>query len=173
MAESQRKSVGSKGFSGWQEPQYPSGYHLTEGAIVGTTSGGDMVLGFDFALASELRNSQYYSIEDLRVTVFEQAESNLELSIVNFDSAITTRFSVRVEGTDSGFGSAEPHVVRGLQGLFLGRQASASAVTSVDITANNNDGVLMRVFLAGYIWSSRSTNVPGGPQRPLTGMYRS
>lgn len=173
MAVAIRRDVRYRGFSGWDEPQFPSGYHLTEGDLLGDATGGDMVLHFDFARASEVRNSQYFSLEDVRVRMLAGATQFIALSIVNFESAITTSIALQVRATGANEASLEAGLGAELRGLFLGRQAGAGANTSVDFTMDNVDGILTRVMIGGYVWSARSTSVPGGPQRPLTGPYRS
>lgn len=172
MAVAQRVDVAYRKFSGWQEPQFPSGYHLTEGAMIGDATGGDQVLLFDFSRSTEQRNSQYYSIEEIRIAKFEPTADNIELEIVNFDSAITTRMHLELVNTQSGFGSLSARDVAAIRGIFLGQQSSPTGNTSVSITMDNTDTILVRMLLGGYVWSARSTAVPGGPQRPLTGLYR-
>jgi len=170
MAVEQRQDVAYRGFSGYEDPRYPTGMHLTEGAVIGDASGGDKVLIFDFSTVAAPRNSQYYSLDELRITNFAAAAAVGELAIVNFDSSVTTRFAIELVVTDVAFGSLQLHDYL-KRPLFLGRQRSRTAATSISISFNNVDTILLRAYIAGYVWSARSTNVPGGPQRPPTGIY--
>jgi len=173
MAVLTTKDVAYRGFSGYEDPRYPSGFHRTDGTVIGDASGGDVVLAFAFARATEDRNSQYYSIEDVRMTNFTLNGINVQVAVVNFETSVTDRFAMRVEATQAGFSSVPVEDTAAFNGLFIGRQASPTADTTVTFTLDNVDGILLRVMLAGYVWSARSTAVPGGPQRPPTGLYRS
>lgn len=172
MAVEQRKAVEYRGFSGFEEPQFPTGYHRTEGAMIGDGTGGDQVLLFDFALATEQRNSQYYSLEELSITRFNSGSVTAEMEVVNFDSSVTTRYSLVLTPNQVAFACLRIDDAQQIHGLFLGRQASPSGNMSVSFSHDNTDTILTRVLIGGYVWSARSTNVPGGPQRPPTGLYR-
>lgn len=172
MATIARVDVLARGFSGFPEPQHPSGYYRVDGVMIGDASGGDSVLAFDFALSSSLRNSQFYSLEDVRLTSFQSNSGTLEMAVVNLDSPVTSRFALEMKATLAGFTSLLTDQLEGIRGLFLGRQDTPSANASVTFTINNTDTILTRVMIAGYIWGARSANLSGGPQRPPTGVYR-
>lgn len=173
MAVEQRKDLEYRGFSGYEDPRYPSGMYEVEGAMIGDATGGNMVLLFDYSLATSPFNSQFYSLEDIRITTFQAVDALAELAVVNFDSSVTTRYTMELVANESGFASLRLNDALAVIGLFLGRQSSRSANMSLSITLDNDDTILTRAFIAGYLWSARSVAVPGGPQRPPTGLYRS
>ena len=54
--------------------------------------------------------------------------------------------------------------------VFLG---SARKDVNVDLSfdVDNNDGLGFSVFVQGYFWGPGAVNAPGGPQRPVAGLY--
>jgi len=161
-------------FSGWQEPQFPSGYWQGSARVIGDATGGDMSGQINFSRVTEPFNSQYYSWEELMVTTDEEATVPLGILIANFGLVTPVtgrRYTMFVTGDNSGNASVEG-VQMGLLPIFLGQQASANSAVSITIIRNNDNLDVMDILIGGYVWDVRSTSVPGGPQRPPTGLYR-
>lgn len=165
--------VRARKFSGYEDPRYPTGYHRTDFSVIGDATGGLAIAQLDFAKVSELRNSQYYSLDELRIVMFVGAIHIAEMEIFNFDSLVTTRWSLALAVSDTGFASMSLQELGQATGIFLGQQEGPLAATAIQISVTNINGVLLRAMAGGYIWSARSTSVEGGPQRPPTGLYRS
>jgi len=160
-------------FSGFDEPQYPSGYWRGGGISVGDASGGDHALQIEFAKATGLRNSQYFSLEQLMITVAAGPfAANVQVSNMDIYGTVTAFIWVAdlpaAEGNQAGLAG------RGLAGfrkLWLGQQVTPDTVAALAITIDNTLNEIMIASAEGYVWSARSTAVPGGPQRPPTGLY--
>lgn len=155
-------------FSGYEEPALPTGFHNTAGASTGDLTGGINVVQFNFASASGLFNSQYYSLEQVMVNEIATGGSIIGLSIVNFDGLQPNVYSLTLVGNEFSRSNLE---FRSMPKLFLGQQQSVSTVACISFIVTNVDTVAIQVHIQGYIWSARSTSVPGGPQRPANGLY--
>ncbi len=164
-------------FSGWEEPQFPSGYWIANARVTGDGTAGDMLVQANFSEASGLRNSQYYSLEEISLSIAQAASETVRMAIVNFDlgaGVVNSRQYTLVLVVDQILSaSLEPDRIGALLGTFLGDQISPNTAMAITMGLDNVSGVPMDLFMGGYVWSARSTNVPGGPQRPPTGLYRS
>lgn len=166
----------SRIFSGYEDPRYPSGYWLGEAAVVGDGSGGDMTNQIDFAKSTGQTNSQFYSLEELAVFQSTATVDVIDMLIANFDLGPTLtgfRYTLPLvvnQGTGAGL---VPSEANGLLGKFLGRQSNPNTALSLSFILDNVSGTTFSVRVGGYIWDARSTAVPGGPQKPPTGLYRS
>jgi len=173
------RAIRARLFSGYEDPRYPTGMWTASRAVTGDGTGGDMSVQINFALATELRNSQYYSLEEL--TIFQGAVGDDigELLIANFDiGSVPTVgdarvYSLTLLANQAGGGALTPAESLFFQGLMIGRQANPNTATSISFTIDNVDLRVLTMTLGGYVWSARSTAIPGGPQRPPTGIYRS
>lgn len=168
--------VNVREFSGWNEPQFPSGYWSAGGQVLGDASGGSMGIQVNFSRATSLRNSQFYSLEQFSAWQQVGTLDNAHLSFANFDlgrgSGIERKFSVVFIATQAGFSPIQGSDITALRGLFLGRQFDPNTTTSMSLLMDNNNTVFVNLRAEGYIWDARSVAVAGGPQRPLTGLYR-
>ncbi len=159
-------------FSGFDEPQWPSGYWVGQGAVTGDATGGDMTMQITFNPVTALFNSQYYSLEQMFVNQVSQNSDIMGMLMANFDRG-SALYHLSLVGTQSAQGNLELGDALNMRGLFLGQQRSPNSAQSISLTLDNVDGIVLTAKLEGYVWSARSTSVPGGPQRPPTGLYRS
>lgn len=161
-------------FSGYDEPQFPTGMWVGTPQVTGDGSAGDMVAQLNFTEATSFRNSQYYSLEQLVVTFNAAISSNLRLAITNMDSDIPNvswRYSIELLLDQSGSASMRLRDAMAVKGIFLGQQRTVDSAAGMSFSQDNDDGQVLSVIAQGYVWSARSTAVPGGPQRPPTGLY--
>jgi len=125
-------------------------------------------------LATAQFNSQYYSWEDVMISLDE--ETNVLISVLVANMGIVgdvtgRRYTIPVLANNGGFAGMEGKQSP-LLPIFLGQQNSPSSTTSISFSRDNDNLDVLDVQIGGYIWSARSTSVPGGPQRPPTGLYR-
>lgn len=159
-------------FSGWDEPQFPSGYWLGEGTVTGDATGGDMVAQIDFAKATGLRNSQYYSLERIMANQAGVGSGDaMDLQVANF-GGFAPRYTLRLDADQALQSNLRLELAQAMYGLFLGQQEAPNSVMNLSFILDNVDTIVVTVKIEGYVWSARSTAVPGGPQRPPTGLYR-
>jgi len=161
-------------FSGYEDPRFPSGMWLGEGLVTGDGSGGDMTVQIDFSKAEGLRNSQYYSLEELFAIKGVNVSTTVDVLITNFDvgdETIGRRYQLLVLSNEGGVAALPMGDGWGTLRMFLGQQSTPNSAQSISFIMDNVNGIDWGVRIGGYVWSARSTSVPGGPQRPPTGLY--
>ncbi|KKL53336.1 hypothetical protein LCGC14_2276450 [marine sediment metagenome] len=164
--------IGYRKFSGYEDPALPSGFWFGAATTTGDATGGTNTLQFDFTKSTGLFNSQYYSLEQIMVNQAAATSPAMALLIANFELTGGMRYSLPLltnEGSNAGL---IPSNTGGLVPLFLGQQRAVNTAMSISFTLTNDDTVVITVMIQGYVWSVRSTSVPGGPQRPVNGLYR-
>ena len=168
--------IASRKFSGYEEPQYPSGMWVAHAIVTGNATGGDMTVQINIIPAASFRDSQYYSLEQFMATIDVAASQNGRLLMSNLDlggSVSGQLYTLPLLLNSSGGASLRPSDIQSWLPLFLGQQSSFNSATSLSFSLDNDDGQIVMVQAQGYIWGPRSTAVPGGPQRPPTGLYKS
>jgi len=162
-------------FSGYQQPELPTGFWVGAGIVTGVGGGGDMVIQIDFVKATSLRDSQYYSLEEVMIELAAATAVVGRFAITNmgiFNPVTASIFTLPLVVHESVGAALQPEVSNGLRGLFLGQQSNPNAAVSISYGVDDLSGSTMSMKLGGYVWSARATNVPGGPQRPAGGLYR-
>lgn len=166
--------IAFRSFSGYEDPRYPSGFWRAEGQVLGNATGGDMSVQIDFAKSSSLQNSEFYSLEEISLFQPTATGHTVGMLIANLDAGSAVgarRYSLILIANQAGTNGLDPASRLGILGLYLGRQSAPASATSLTFGLDNNDGISFNVVIGGYIWSARSANVSGGPQRPPTGLY--
>ena len=160
-------------YRGYDEPQFPTGIWRVHGSNTGDATGGQNTIQCDFSKSSQPFNSQLYSLEQLMLG-HSVAAQGVEVALANFEvsliSAIYTANIVANEGTTPAAISAES--LNAFRGLWLGQAVNRSTAQNIRFTIDNGNGEIFRVLAYGYVWSARSINAPGGPQRPPSGLFR-
>lgn len=162
-------------FSGWDEPQFPSGFWRGGGLSLGDATGGDNTVQINFATGGSQFNSQYYSLEQLMVNVPGTGGVNVGIQISNLDlfPGITSyNYTVILDGNEGNTESLAGRELPGFRGLWLGQQFTPNSSAAISFSLDNTNAEIFLVAAQGYVWGARSTGVPGGPQRPPTGLYR-
>lgn len=55
--------------------------------------------------------------------------------------------------------------------LWLGRGASAGPAATLSFRSVNTNTFKISIYALGYMWTTGATNVPGGPRRPMSGVF--
>lgn len=159
-------------YRGFDEPQFPTGIWRAQKTVTGDGSGGQASIQLDFSKASQAFNSQLYSLEQLMMS-HSVAGQNAEMRLANFDqSEVVPVYTVVIlanEGTIPAAISAEQ--VEAYRALWLGQANVADTAQSLTFSIDNGNGEVTSVLAYGYVWSARSINAPGGPQRPPQGLF--
>jgi len=170
-------SVRYRFFPGFPDDSLPIGYWAVSGLTLGDASGGTREVQLEFNPATAPRGAVFFSLEQVTVHDGNNAAKQGEFRTVNMDPipglsavAITNRWAGDLE---AGAASAmlNPATQTVLRGWWLGRQAVAAVATQFRFLTTNSDLNILTVTAQGYLWGPRSQNAPGGPSRPLQGLY--
>lgn len=166
-------------FAGHPQPEYPIGIWKGGGTITGDASGGDATFQIFFSRGTQRFNNQLFSLELLNVASTAASAAAMLVRLVNFgidpeDGLLipTQQFAVRMIVTEGGNSAIDPESVNAVKGLLLGRQTTPDSQMNINFIVDNGNGEITGVVAYGYVWGARSSNAPGGPQRPLTGLFR-
>jgi len=168
--------VFTRRFRGYDDPRYPTGIWVAQGISTGDASGGDNTFQANFNSSVQPLNSQFYNLEQLSIGG-STTVATVAILVANFDTlsptALAQTYSVDLRATqDAGIFALTPQSIEAMRGLWLGQQSVRGTTQGIAITVENNDLEILRVTLQGYIWSARSINADGGPQRPPSRMFR-
>lgn len=169
-------NVVNRRFRGYDDPRYPTGIWLGQGITTGDASGGDNTLQLQFGSIGQVRNSQFYNLEQVSIGG-STTVATVAITMGNFDNVVTaslvSTYSADLRATqDAGIFALTPQSIEGLRGLYIGQQSVEGTALAIAITVENNDLEVIRATLQGYIWSARSINADGGPQRPPSRLFR-
>lgn len=159
-------------FAGYPDPSLPSGTWTAQTLSVGDGSSGQNEIDLVFSPSAAPFDSQYYSLEHFAVTTTLQTNTQGDLRIINLGAFILARaysFGLLRDAANS-----EAHVQGrsyALLPIFLGQQQAQATTTLVAFRLPNIDTEVLTFSGEGYYWSVRSLNAPGGPSRPVQGLY--
>lgn len=75
-----------------------------------------------------------------------------------------------VRANDAGT-TADLPLLNALTRLFIGRAADDGTAGTIAFQTSNDDGETNDVTVTGYLWTPGAINAPGGPRRPLEGVF--
>lgn len=150
---------------------FPSGVWISAGAVTGDATGGVRQLSMLFNEQpswSELISLEQYSTFDDEQT----NQRDVLIHAAGFDNEIPN--GIRQRWVIPMFQAANEQSISPseLHGLFLGGQAIPTVSTSLLWEINNSDGNVFEVVAQGYIWTAEARSIPGGPQIPVTSLFR-
>lgn len=154
-------------FSGYEDPGLPSGFWFANGVVIGDATGGTQVAQINIAEATNQFNSQYYSLEAISITLARAANFDLRLAIFNMDRVFEYTITLSLNATASNMLPRDTEMLP----LYIGQAGLANTAAGLSFALPNVDTDLLSVHVEGYVWSARSTSVPGGPRRPSEGLY--
>ena len=169
--------IGYRPYGAYADPSLPAGLWIGGGVVVGDASGGDRQIRIIFALASQLRVSSAFSLEQVTMDLTDNSAQGVEFRCSNLDKDVSDvtgrnlRFVLATAGASAGDSFLPLRELSGLP-FWLGRQSGSNIETSMTLIIPNTDGEEFSATCQGYYWSQRSISVPSGPRRPVGGFYK-
>ena len=165
-------------FRGYEDPALPDGYWAAHAALLGDASGGLQSINIRISTAAQPSASLIWSMEQLAIHSAVGGGVNLRIDYGGFDvfpvgistSALVKLLHVQLNDLGTAAGGSGLKLEDSAVPVFLG---SARKDVNVDLSfdVDNNDGLGFSVFVQGYFWGPGAVNAPGGPQRPVAGLY--
>lgn len=158
------------GFAGARDP---IGHWHQATANTGDATGGSNVINLVFQQqAAPNLDPQIYSVEQVAVQLDAAPFSNVRIrSVVMGDLSGADGYVCGVNAAGSqDFGAIAGSNLTWLP-IFLGSARTQGSTTALEFAMDNVDTQNLIVSAQGYIWGSRSRSAPGGPRRPVGGMY--
>jgi len=164
-------AIGYEFFPGFEDPSLPSGIWKGSMVAVGDASGGVVETDLVFSPIGPL-NTRYYSLDQAMATYSDGGGDRLgTTSVINLGQLQTRRYngimrlaadasSQQVQGRDWAF-----------LPIFLGAQINPAATSLVSFKTVNTLNEILSFTAMGYFWQARAGNAPGGPSRPVQGVF--
>jgi len=158
-------------FPGYLDPSLPGGTWLGSSTATGDGSGGVVEVDLVTSPATAPFDSLFYSLEKISVTYTFGTAGAGRLQILNLGQIISRIFAfpLVLDPDASNLDIAGRDFA--LFPLFLGQQINRNATSAIAFQADNQNAETLRFQAEGYYWDVESANAPGGPSRPVQGMY--
>jgi len=162
-------------FAGYDDPSLPQGIWQGQVSAVGDASGGIQSAAIIFNDTNAPRDPNFYSLDEMSASqgpsvagavIAFMSLLNMGGSGLSVARSYATTLSV-FNGTDVAM------ITRAMSfmPIFLGRQTATGANTNIQFVVPNDNGSTLVFSAMGYWWGPRSINAPGGPSRPLQGIF--
>jgi len=171
-----RAHVARRSWRGYDDPGLPVGSYITQGAVTGNMSGGNMLVIFEFREEGQAASGRFYNIEQMEVHCTADPTRNIFMQSTNFDiigaaGLINRNWAAELENNANGI-SAMVTIRQFPLPIFLGIAAPVPSLSAqVEVGTPNIDLEAFTATLQGYIWEPRSVLSEGGLRRPLDSLY--
>jgi len=165
-------------YSGYDSPGLPIAAWISQGGTVGDASGGVINMDFLFQRDDDAQVSELFNLEQISVDTTSATSRDFTIQTLNMDNLAPNRpASTQKWKSNSQFGSGLSNSAFDLDNanilpLWLGAPNRGEGDVGLRIFWPNIDLLLFAVTLQGYMWGPRSVLAPGGPQRPVGGLFR-
>ncbi len=179
MSVLEESDVLRRPYGSYADPALPVGIWVARAQVTGNATGGQAVIQVNFALSTQLRTEEAFSLEQITTATDGAGGRNAMLLTHNMDRDLSgvglanaaQRWSFNQRNLTVGGSAISALEALGFRGLFFGRQHEANTATGFSVIWDNTDGFTNSVRVQGYVWGPRAVSTPSGPQRPLQGLY--
>ena len=163
-------------YSAYDDPGLPVAAWIAQAGIAGDASGGTVLIDFDFQLEAQ-PVSELYNLEQLAIDTDDSSAVDIMMQTQGMDQLAQTRpaspqkWSMTTDGVlgaDSAVRLQDAKV--GLP-IWLGSPNNIDSNGTLRFIFLNSDGRLYAITAQGYMWGPRSILAPGGPRRPVGGLF--
>jgi len=164
-------------YSGYADPALPVAAYVGQASSVGDASGGQMNINFLFQEGDTGHISEMFNLEQLALDTTINAAALGTMRLSRMDSlSFPNRpmfgqiWSLLLPASQ---GSAENALGIGslVLPLWFGSPNRNEGDALIRFILPNVDLELYAVTIQGYMWGPRSVLAPGGPQRPVGGLF--
>ena len=164
-------------FAAYQDPGLPAGSWHFRLAALGDVTGGLLSVGCRFQITGSPAPSQLWSVEQLMINSSTSAIAiPARLQIQNMDAvpemgstgALSDTYQVTLEPD---LFAVSLQLEESPVQLFLGSPLDNNLNSGFQVDVANADGLSLSVRAQGYFWTPGAIGAPGGPRRPVDGLY--
>lgn len=160
-----------RAFPGYDDPRYPLYIWAGQAVVAGDASGGNRVASIILASSSGPKVSLLWSLEQLSILDSQNTSQDMDLTLTGLDELLGTQVMRLQVSQGITTASLRPADYPRLP-FYMGAHAAQSVAAAITLTAANAAATVLVFAAQGYAWGSRSRSIPGGPQRPPTGLFR-
>jgi len=174
-----------RGWSGFAEPSLPIGIWTAAATVLGDASGGSRTGTVVFKTDNTPPVARLWNLEQF--DAFDEDATPLAGDLIWNGWDLLPGATSEGSGVHGGVGigvafqaspiagavvSSLSLALYGALPILLGVPAATVSSTTLQFRVANSDGLNLRMRFQGYVWSNRAFQVPGGPQRPATSLWR-
>jgi len=164
-------------YAGYDDPSLPVAAWIGQAGIAGDVSGGNVIIDFLFQRANDAQISELFNLEQMTVDTTADASQEVLMQTVAMDTLAPNRpasdqlWSLNTDGL---LGSVSALLLDRGNGLplWLGAPNRVEGNGVLRFTMANTNLRLYAITVQGYMWGPRSVMAPGGPRRPIGGLFR-
>lgn len=169
----------TRSYRSYADPSLPDGYWGVHASVLGDASGGLQSVNIRFSTATEPNPSTLWNLEQLLCAATANPLEvrvdfgNMDIELQAEESTGAFQKVYHIDLADLGVaatGRAMGLSVMAALPIFLGA-ARKEVNADLAFDTDNNDGSSFSIMAQGYFWGPGAINAPGGPQRPVTGLY--
>ena len=164
-------------YSAYDDPGLPVASWIAEAGSVGDASGGIVRQDYLFHRDDGNQVSELFSIEQMAVDTTRVATVDVILATESMDSLAANRPATNQKWTFQCInvgvlgGNVADFEGNNLLPLWLGAPNRVEGDSGISFTFINVDLILYFTSVQGYMWGPRAMMAPGGPRRPVGGLY--
>lgn len=168
--------VAQRAWRGYDDPGLPVGQWISQGAVAGDATGGEMIVSFIFRAGGAAASGRYYNLEQIEAFHSDPLNQDMALQATNWDELgdvglINRQWQAFLKG-NSNFVAAMSTSEQFPLPIFLGLTSPVPALScELEISTNNANMESLVVTGQGYIWEPRSVLAEGGLRRPVDSLY--
>ena len=176
MAIGFSERVDIRPYSGYDDPSLPTATWVAQAGRAGDASGGNINLDFLFQRDDDALTSELYSLEQIAIDVTSGTAQGGSIQTINMDDLAPNRpltdqlWSFSLNPAISGLASLRMDLSM-LLPLWLGSPNRAEGDSGIRFFLTNVNLRLYQIVIQGYQWGPRSILAPGGPRRPVGGLF--
>jgi len=163
-------------YSAYDDPSFPVAAWIAQAGIAGDASGGLLIIDFLFQ-GPGAQISELFNLEQLAIDTNANTVEDIMIETIGMDTLAPNRLASpqkwsvttdNVLGTDSAV-----RLNAAAQGLplWLGAPSRQEGNGVIRFTFLNANLRLYAITIQGMMWGPRSVLAPGGPRRPLSGLF--
>lgn len=165
-------------YSAYEDPSFPIAAYVAQGGSVGDGTAGNLFMQFLFKRTADNAVSELFSLEQLAIDSTGTANVEGTIKTLNMDSLAINRplspqtWRVLLQpATGMSVPTAMDTNKNNFLPLWLGAPFLGEGNSGLEFEWPNTDLRLYQVIIQGYIWGPRSVLAPGGPRRPISGLF--
>lgn len=164
-------------YTAYEDPSFPIAAWIAQGGLAGDASGGTVFMFFRFQLDEDAQISELFNLEQISFDVTSATNRDFLLETVNMDTlsqnrrASPQRWQFITEGITTLAEGATELLKGSILPVWLGTPNREEGDAGLRILSANIDLMLYAATLQGYMWGPRAILAPGGPRRPVGGLF--
>jgi len=162
-------------YSGSDDPSLPIAAWIGQAGQVGNGSGGNVIFSFLFQRDDDALVTESYNLEQLAVDTTSPTDVGGRMETLRMDQLSLNRTASPQIWTFLTVGRVGVSALQlqdsNILPLWLGAPNLDEGDKGIRFQFSNIDLRLYAITIQGYMWGPRSVLAPGGPRRPVGGLF--